>query len=224
LAFAGLFLVACQPQGQVGEKGEPAAQTEQALPKAPGKFDFYVLALSWSPSYCEAEGTGASPQQCGSGRRYAFIVHGLWPQFERGYPVDCKTDSERVPADLAQTLYDIMPSLGLIGHEWRRHGSCTGLDQQDFFATLRAARARLVIPEMFQRPSTYQTVSASEVERAFQDANPGLAPEAVSVSCDKRLLQEVRVCMTRELGFRACPELEKRSCRAQKLVMPPVRG
>lgn len=151
-------------------------------------------------------------------------MHGLWPQFERGYPVDCKTDADRVPAELARTLYDIMPSLGLIGHEWRRHGSCTGLSQEAFFATLRAARARVVIPEAYRRPDGYKSVSPGEVERAFEDANPGLPADAISVSCGKRLLEEVRICMTREFGFRSCPKVEKRSCRTEKLVMPPVRG
>lgn len=226
--FAIVLLSACEPaQPTLVEQSEPesvAPTPVAALPKASGKFDFYVLALSWSPSYCEAEGTGANPQQCSSGRPYAFVVHGLWPQFERGYPTDCKTDIERVPQELASTLYDIMPSLGLIGHQWRRHGSCTGFNQSDYFATLRAARERVVIPSEFQRLQSHKTVSASSVEQSFIAGNSGLATDSISVSCDKRLLREVRICMTRDLKFRACPELEKRSCRSDKLVMPPVRG
>lgn len=227
-ALALLGLIACSPAEPTADTGPSPQATAPpniaALPKAPGKFDFYVLALSWSPSYCEAEGTGANPQQCNSGRPYAFVVHGLWPQFERGYPTDCKTNVERVPQDLASTLYDIMPSLGLIGHQWRRHGSCTGFSQQDYFATLRAARERIAIPDEFRRIETHKTVSASAVEQGFMAVNQRLPDDAISVSCDKRLLREVRICMTRDLRFRDCPELEKRSCRADKLVMPPVRG
>lgn len=225
LLFAFLVLAACQPRdASEAEHKDRPAQAAQTLPSPPARFDFYVLALSWSPSYCEAEGAGANQQQCGSGRPYAFVVHGLWPQFERGYPVDCKTDVERVPQDLAKTLYDIMPSSGLIGNEWRRHGSCTGLDQQAYFATVRAARARVVIPDAYRRLESGRTVSAGEVERAFIDANPGLPSDAISVSCDRRLMREVRICMTREFGFRGCAEVEKRGCRSERLVMPPVRG
>jgi ribonuclease T2 len=225
LLIASALLAACEPQqAAVVEPETKPTPIVNALPAAPGKFDFYVLALSWSPSYCEAEGTGANQQQCGAGRRYAFVVHGLWPQFERGYPTDCKTDIERVPEDLARSLYDIMPSMALIGHQWRRHGSCTGFDQDGYFATLRAARARIEIPEPYRRLDKHETVSAGSVEQAFMSANPGLSSDAISASCDKRLLREVRICLTRELGFRACPEVEKRSCRAEKLVMPPVRG
>ena len=225
LVFAGAVLAACEQQSStIVEPQPPQANAATDLPAAPGKFDFYVLALSWSPSYCEAEGSGANQQQCGSRRPYAFVVHGLWPQFERGYPTDCKTEMERVPEDLARSLYDIMPSMGLIGHQWRRHGSCTGFDQDGYFATVRAARARIEIPEPYRRLDRNETVSASAVEQEFIRANPGLEAAAVSISCDKRLLREVRICLTRELGFRPCPEVEKRSCRAEKLVMPPVRG
>lgn len=227
-AFAIALLSACEPaQPTLVEQTEPVSVSPSpaaTLPNAPGKFDFYVLALSWSPSYCEAEGTGANPQQCSSGRPYAFVVHGLWPQFERGYPTDCKTDIERVPQDLARTLYDIMPSLALIGHQWRRHGSCTGFSQSDYFATLRAARERIAIPSEFQRLDAHKTVSASQVEEGFRAINEALPPDGISVSCDKHLLREVRICMTRDLQFRSCEEVEKRSCRSDKLVMPPVRG
>lgn len=194
------------------------------MPVAPGKFDFYVLALSWSPSYCAAEGAAANRQQCASGRDHAFVVHGLWPQFEGGFPTDCAVDRDRVPDDIARSLSDLMPSAGLVGYQWRRHGSCTGLGQKDYFTTLRAARERVVIPPDYRSLAGYETVSAGAVEQSFRRANPGLGENAISVQCDQRLLREVRVCMTRELQFRPCPQLEKRACRANKLVMPPVRG
>ena len=78
-------------------------------------FDFYVLALSWSPSYCEAAGDDANRQQCEQPRPYGFIVHGLWPQFEHGYPEFCPTErSLFVPQEELAGLYDLMPSAGLI--------------------------------------------------------------------------------------------------------------
>lgn len=225
VVFACLLASACEPQqASAPPASQPEAQQVVALPKAPGKFDFYVLALSWSPSYCQAQGTGGNPQQCGADRSFAFVVHGLWPQFERGYPTDCKTDVARVPEDLASGYYDIMPSLSLIGHEWRRHGSCTGLAPEDYFATVRAARERVIIPVSLRHVDAYKAVAPAEVEQSFIDTNPGMTRDAISVSCDNRLLSEVRVCMTRDLEFRACSELERRSCRTQNLVMPPVRG
>ena len=189
---------------------------------APG-FDFYVLSLSWSPSYCEAAGDSANRQQCASGRPYAFVVHGLWPQYERGFPKNCRT-AERVPQSLLVSLLDIMPAPGLIIHEWRTHGACTGLNSETYFDTLRKARETVTIPPEYRRLTEYQSVEPDAVEQAFLGANPGLRRNGTSVSCDKRYLTEVRICMTKDLTFRACPELERRTCRAAKVVMPPVRG
>ncbi|EEX90586.1 ribonuclease T2 [Brucella ceti M644/93/1] len=98
----------------------------------PGDFDFYVLSLSWSPSYCASQGPRANQQQCGVRRPFGFVVHGLWPQNERGYPANCQVDNMRsrgsyVPRRIISSLSDIIPSAGLIAHQWRKHGSCSGL-------------------------------------------------------------------------------------------------
>jgi ribonuclease T2 len=68
------------------------------------------------------------------------------------------------------------------------------------------------------------TVSPAEVEEAFIAANPGLKPDGISISCGSRRLDDVKICLTRDLGFRSCEQLERRSCRRDKLLMPPVRG
>jgi len=208
-----------------GAASAPAAGRDRAGTSPGGDaFDFYVLSLSWSPSYCEAEGADANRQQCSAGRPYAFVVHGLWPQFERGYPRDCAAGRTRVPSALLQSLLDIMPSPGLIRHEWQEHGTCTGLRQTDYFRVLRAAREKVAIPDQYRRLDGYRMVAPQEVEDAFLRANPGLRPDAVAVTCDRRYLREVRICMTRELGFRPCPQVDRQSCRLSRTVMPPVRG
>lgn len=189
---------------------------------APGRFDFYVLSLTWSPSYCEAEGGARNDAQCETGRRYGFLVHGLWPQYERGYPKDCPT---RLAPDSAEirAVADLMPAPGLVRHEWRKHGSCSGLSPADYLKTVRAAREAVRIPAAFRRLDNYVMVSPAEVEAAFVAANPGLRPGGVAVVCDGRRLREVRVCLTRGLGFRACEEVDRRACRASRVVLPPVR-
>lgn len=202
----------------------PASSRKNAgLPKGSG-FDFYVLALSWSPSYCEAEGENANRQQCQSGRPYAFVVHGLWPQYERGFPRDCPTDAPGVEGQMLKDLYDIMPSAGLIRHEWMTHGTCSGLSKEDYFRVLRRARETVAIPQDYRRLDSYRTLSPLDAEKAFIKANPGLDGEEVAVTCDKRFLREVRICMSKDLEFRSCPEIDRRSCRADKVVMPPMRG
>lgn len=205
---------------------EATGQTPSTLrPNTVGTgFDFYVLALSWSPSYCEAEGAEANRQQCASDRPYAFIVHGLWPQFERHYPQNCPTDRTDVPDQALRGLYDLIPSAGLIRHQWKKHGSCSGLSQEDYFATLRAAREKIAIPEEFKRLDDYRTIEPADAEESFLRSNPSLQPSGIAVTCDKRYLREVRICLTKELEYRPCPEIDRRACRLEKAVMPPIRG
>jgi ribonuclease T2 len=67
------------------------------------------------------------------------------------------------------------------------------------------------------------TVSPDEVEEAFVKVNPGLARDAIAVTCDSRRLSEVRICVGKDFHFRACPDIDARACRRDKIVMPPLR-
>lgn len=226
LGVALLVAIAgCKPSGNSGQQAAQApAATASSVPLGSG-FDFYVLSLSWSPSYCEADGGLANSQQCRGGRPYAFVVHGLWPQFERGYPQDCQSDNPRVPTEEARGLLDIMPAIGLIGHEWRKHGACSGLTQEDYFKVLRAARERVTIPVEYRRLNDYLMQDPDDIEHAFLRDNPAIPAGGIAVTCDRRYLREVRICMTKDLSFRQCDEVDQRAaCRLPKVVMPPVRG
>jgi ribonuclease T2 len=191
-----------------------------------GKFDFYVLALSWSPSFCEAA-SQRSPdrpsQQCGE-RPYSFVVHGLWPQYERGFPEYCQKDGPRVDRGIVSTMLDIMPAPQLIFRQWDRHGTCSGLSPRAYFDSVRKARALVKIPGEYLEPKETLSVTPDEVEEAFVKANPGMTRGAVAVTCDSTRLREVRICVNKDLSFRDCPEVDRRACRRAKLVMPPVRG
>ena len=191
----------------------------------PGKFDFYVLALSWTPSYCEAEGDRRSgDEQCRRGRPFSFVVHGLWPQYERGFPRSCVEPAPRIANSLINSMLDIMPARGLVIHQWRTHGTCAGLSPERYFETVRRAQERIVIPEQFRRLEDYTMVSPAAVEEAFLAANPELKPDMIAVTCDSRRLREVRICMSTGLAFRSCDEIDRRACRIPRVVMPPVRG
>jgi len=191
----------------------------------PGKFDFYVLALSWTPSYCEAEGDRrGGDEQCSRGRPYSFVVHGLWPHYERGFPRDCVKPAPWIASGLIRSMLDLMPARGLIIHEWRTHGTCSGLGPENYFDTVRRAYARVAIPERFHAIEKHTMVSPAEIEEAFLAANPDLKPDMIAVTCDSRRLREVRICMNTDLAFRSCGEIDRRACRIPRVVMPPVRG
>jgi ribonuclease T2 len=191
----------------------------------PGVFDFYVLSLSWSPSFCESGGgRRGNNEQCDQARPYAFVVHGLWPQYDRGFPENCIQPAPWIESKLIRSMLDLMPARKLVIHEWQAHGTCSGLEAERFFATVRSAREKIHIPERFVRLNNYTMVSPGEVEDAFIAANPGLAHDMVAVTCSRRYLSEVRICMGKDLAFHACPETDRRACRNPQIAMPPVRG
>ena len=201
------------------------AEAQDRRQNQPGQFDFYVLSLSWSPSFCEAAGErGTPPQQQCAARPYSFVVHGLWPQYEKGFPEFCQQPAPRLDRNIVSSMLDLMPAPRLIFNEWDKHGTCSGLSPNAYFESVRRARALVKIPDAYIEPKALLTVTPDEVEEAFVAANPGLARDAVAVTCDSRRLSEVRICLGKDLRFRACPEIDARACRRDKIVMPPVRG
>ena len=193
----------------------------------PGRFDYYVLALSWSPSYCEsARGRRLNrgpDRQCG-GRPFAFVVHGLWPQYERGFPSYCQVPAPRLDRAIVRSMLDVMPSPGLIFHEWDQHGTCSGLSPRAYFETVRKAQAAVKIPPEYLDLSSPVVVTPTEVAEAFVKANPGLSRRTMAVSCDGKRLTEVRVCLGKDLSTHDCPEISRRACRLDRIAMPAVRG
>jgi ribonuclease T2 len=190
--------------------------------RAPGDFDFYVLALSWSPGFCDTGGAAKAPRQCGDGANLGFVVHGLWPQYARGFPSDCNGD--RAPSRMAlDTVKGVYPDEGLARYEWRKHGTCTGLSPTDYFSLVRRAREAVTIPSTLQAPSEPQTLAPLDVARAFTAANQGLRTDMMAVTCRQDELQEVRVCFAKDLrGFVTCPEVSRGACRTREITVLPV--
>jgi ribonuclease T2 len=207
--------------------GTGAASAQDRRQNAPGEFDFYVLSLSWSPSFCEEVSErgneGRSQAQCG-GRPFSFVVHGLWPQYEHGFPDYCVRPSPRLERNIMTSMLDLMPAPGLIFNEWDKHGTCSGLGARAYFETIRKARAAVKIPPEYLELSQAKTIAPADIEDAFIKANPGLEASAIAVTCNRTRLSEVRICMSKDLQFRSCEEIDRRACRRDEVVMPPMRG
>ena len=180
-------------------------------------FDFYVLALSWSPAYCASDAGSRSPLQCGAGADFGFITHGLWPQFEEGWPSFCQSPhGDSMPAAIADDLIGIMPDRGLIAHQWDKHGTCSGLSPARYAAMIREASASIAIPMLFaQQPLS--RIDADQIEAAFAAANPGLTEDAIAIACPNRRFTEVRICLDQDLSPRACAQVDRNGCRSDDL-------
>jgi ribonuclease T2 len=189
----------------------------------PGDFDFYVLALSWSPAFCAGEGGRRAREQCAPGSNLGFVVHGLWPQYERGYPSQC--GAERSPSRIAmEEARGVFPEEGLARHEWRVHGTCSGLSPADYFRAVRQARDRVRVPDEFQRAGAPQSLTPLEIARAFAQVNPGLRPDTMAVVCRREALQEMRFCLDRDLrSFRSCPQVARAGCSVGAMRLEAAR-
>jgi ribonuclease T2 len=188
-----------------------------------GDFDYYVLSLSWSPTWCALTGDARGADQCDPRHDFGFTLHGLWPQYDLGWPGSCRT-RERPPTR-AETaaMADIMGSGGLAWHEWKKHGTCSGLAAADYFALARRAYEGAAIPDYFRALHQTLRVDAAVVEDAFLEADPALDRNMVTVTCERGMIDEVRLCLTRDLEPRACGDDAARDCRMKGAVMEKIR-
>lgn len=223
VAALGSYFVLAGPRPLTGAAQANAA--EPLIPRGKG-FDFYVLALSWSPTYCQdRQARSRDAVQCSGPRPFAFVVHGLWPQFERSYPRACQTNQRRPSQNEARAMLDIMPSERLVQHEWDNHGACSGLSASDYLTVLRQASRAVQVPVTYASASVWRRVSAGEVEDAFSAINPALRSTGIAVVRRGNNLSEVRICLTLDLKPRACPEVDQDGVSdTTRLSLPPSRG
>jgi ribonuclease T2 len=188
-----------------------------------GDFTHYVLALSWNASWCQLEGEAEGAEQCDPRHDLGFTLHGLWPQYEDGWPEYCRTRHADPSRAATAAMADIMGTGGLAWYQWKKHGRCAGLPAGEYFALAREAFGTIRQPEVLRRLDRTVRVDPDVVEEAFLDANPGLASDQLAVTCRAGLLQEVRICLSPALEPRACtPEVE-RGCASSSIELPPVR-
>lgn len=188
-----------------------------------GQFDYYVLALSWQPSWCSSTGDDRDATECDAGTGRDFSVHGLWPQYERGWPDYCETRERDPSRRESQAMADVMGSGGLAWHQWQKHGRCSGLSAADYFQATRDARDAITIPAVFDDLARDIAVPPPVIEEAFIEVNPDLTRDAITVACRDDALTEVRICLTRDLQPRDCAPDARRDCNRRSVVMESVR-
>lgn len=202
--------------------GSAAARHSSHHPRADvhaGAFDYYVMALSWSPTFCEAHAD--EEEQCAH-KGYGFVLHGLWPQYENGGgPQRCPTAAEPDRHTVATTLA-FMPSKRLIAHEWHAHGACSGLDAAAYFALADRAFATMRVPQELKAPPADVQMDASSLRRALEHSNPGLRDDMLTLHCSHGELAEVRVCLDKDLAVRHCGKRLRNACPASATFRIPA--
>jgi ribonuclease T2 len=210
--FGVLLALACAVACARHHHAKPAAGT-------PGQFDYYVLTLSWSPTYCLTHPQDRA--QCG-GKGFGFVLHGLWPQYVAGnWPEFCS--SEPLSSDARQLGATLFPSPKLMEHEWQRHGTCSGLDAVAYFRTADEALAAVHVPSDFEAPRHSLSMTGPQIAAAFHRSNPSMPADGLTVACGHGELSEVRVCLTRELALRSCGKGVRSSCPSAPVDIPATR-
>jgi ribonuclease T2 len=203
----------------VGLGGSSCAKHQPPQAESPtSTFDYYLLALSWAPQFCATAWGDSS--ECDPKHHFGFIVHGLWPQNEDGsYPMNCA--QVRPPGqDTVRQMMTIMPNRGLIQHEWREHGSCSGADAESYFAAIEKAFTQLNIPADYRQAADSARRDPRDVEQSFAQANRAPA-SAFRVVCSSGKLSGIDVCLTKDLRYRTCGR-GVRECRARLIAVRPV--
>lgn len=191
--------------------------------EAAGEFDYYVMSLSWTPTWCLLEGDDRGSPQCDAGQGFGFTLHGLWPQYEEGWPAYCPTALRPPSRAMTGEMADIMGTSGLAWHQWRKHGVCSGLEARDYFALSRRAFESVTRPEVLRRLDEEVRLPAAVIEEAFLEANPQLEPDMLTITCRGNRIKEVRICLTRELEPRRCGADVIRDCRSPDALLAPMR-
>ncbi len=192
--------------------------------RAADSFDYYVFTLSWSPGFCDAGGAAKQPSQCARGAGEGFVVHGLWPNSAYGAnPEDCGGGG--YPSGAALKLTDgVYPDEGLARYEYRKHGTCSGLDPQAYFSAVKTLRDAIVVPDMLRAPHATLKTSPEALTQAFIAANANLKADNMAISCRDGELVDVRICVAKSLtAFAQCPKVSGHTCHAASIVVAPLR-
>ena len=188
--------------------------TGKRVKNTPGDFDFYVLVLSWSPDYCVGSNVN-DPQQCGIGKKLGFVLHGLWPQYTRGYPADCS--NVKLPKAVQQQFPGLYPNSSLYTHEWDKHGTCSGLKPKEYLALSHSLKESVGIPPAYRAPAKAFRATVADLKAAFIEADSALSEDTLAVQCSGsgRFLKELYICFSREGQPIACStEIQKDAAKS----------
>ena len=168
--------------------------------------DGYVLAISWSREYCRGREQDPSMRYQCSGEigDFGFVLHGLWPEAKGpNYPQYCRSVGV-LPRKVVADNICMTPSVQLLQHEWAKHGTCMAKKPETYFGAAKLLFGAIEFPDM-DRLSRKQ-LNAGGLAQVFAESNAGLPANAIRVKTnDRGWLQEVRICLGKDLKPRRCP-------------------
>lgn len=176
---------------------------EEITPSEAG-FQYWVYSVTWQPSFCvlkpETAGCDSPPEK--------FLTHGIWP-YRNGtsektnrHPAFCNTapgceqgkECEVSAGNLEQIAHK--PEIAewvttnpeaMFKHEWKKHGTCSGKAEQDYFDHIFTLRSVVQYDQEKFAPWVGSSVMFDELKKAF----PANASYRCFVKNEKQYLHEV---------------------------------
>ena len=206
-----------------GAEDAAAASKSKRQPGSSPTFSYYLLVLSYAPDFCAQPSGKKDPRECGTGQRDGFVVHGLWPQSDTSRGPEYCSPASPVSQEIVRTMLRYIPTQSLIQHEWSTHGTCSALSAADYFASIRKARDSINLPPDLNQPHQKEQWTPDEIEAKLAAANPRFPRAAFRTSCYRDgELQEVRICLNKDLSPRACGP-SAGECRAAQILLLPLQ-
>ncbi|CAN5245644.1 ribonuclease T(2) [soil metagenome] len=176
-----------------------ASEPQRVLP-----IGGYTLALTWGPEFCHAHARDPGARiECGSGNRFGFTLHGLWPDgIGKEWPQYCAA-TPLLPAKLIRQHVCSTPSVQLLQHEWAKHGTCMQTTPDAYFARSTGMFGKLKFPDMDALSRSPAT--AGKLAEAIAAVNPGVPADAVRVTRNaKGWLDELWFCLDKQFAYERC--------------------
>jgi ribonuclease T2 len=189
-----------------------AARERRAEGERAGEFDYYVLSLSWTPTWCALEGDDRNSPQCDPGQGFGFTLHGLWPQYEDGWPSFCPTALRPPSRGQTGAMADIMGSRDSPGTSGASTASAAVCRRRITTPSRGSPTSGSCAPTSCAASTGRCACPPAFIEEAFLEANPALEPDMLTVTCRAGRVQEVRLCLTRSLEPRVCGDDVVRDC------------
>ncbi|AHE54914.1 ribonuclease T2 family protein [Sphingomonas sanxanigenens] len=206
LAFVATPVQAAAPSCRLPDAIPPARAIVPPRGEAPRRtpVDGYLLAMSWSPEYCRTRKDSAADRlQCGRANRFGFVLHGLWPESDRGGDPRWCSPAGALPADLVRRHLCDTPSVQLMQREWAKHGTCAARSPAGYFQAASMLYRAVRFPDM--DALSRQPLTAGAFRRTFAKRNTGITADMVAVDANPRgWLEEVRLCLGPRMKPRAC--------------------
>ena len=188
-----------------------------------GQFDYYVLALSWQPAFCASH---PDKKECVSETPESFdsknmALHGLWPSVEGdnrhayaycGVSKKIKEQDQQnqwcpmpfpaIQQSTFEKLGEVMPGTQscLQNHEWYKHGVCSGIGADDYFATSTRLVKSMTESNLskFVAANIGKNVQLKDIQAAAaQDF--GDMSSNIRFMCENGMLAEVRLYLDKTL-------------------------